>query len=241
MIRRPLLKRTLQSIAVAGLLSVQSNAMANLIQPGDSVEVTNRAGTAFTPSPVAGDHNGLYRKLRFRLDSEQDSEREFHVAAGLFALDYRLLDDEWNQFLSFCLEPDVYLMPFSNPYAVERLAGSGYNGAIAELWGRSYEKVVDDVSAAAFQVAIWDLSYDGDRSLNTGSFQLVSTGAVAQLAASWLNELDGTGPSASNLLVLGSNPQLRDRQDLITQSVPEPGALALLAFAGLALYRRRTV
>lgn len=56
----------------------------------------------------------------------------------MFVLDQRPTSGgPWDQFLSFCLEPNVYLTPFSNPYRVDTLAGAGYqqpNDPIDELW-----------------------------------------------------------------------------------------------------------
>ncbi len=229
-------KSFLQSVALGALLTTASMASAMPIAPGDIVEIGNANGNAFTPSPVLEDSNGLHRGVRFLLDGQTNKR----ASAGMFVLDYRFEGGDWNEFYSFCLQPDVFLMPFSNPYTVSDLPSSGYNTAISELWGRNRANVLDDISAAAFQVAIWELAYDGDRSLDTGSFQLVSRGAVRRLASNWLAELDGTGWMASNLRVLSNSPKGPDRQDLIT-AVPEPTSLALLlgCLGALSLRRRR--
>ena len=234
MLRSTLRKLTCNLFAGA-TLTLSASAFATPVMPGDQVEVANRAGNAFTPAPVAGDSNGLYRGVTFELDGA----RSVRAAAGMFVLDYRATDTGWHQFYTFCLEPDVYLTPFANPYTVRTLGGSGYNAAIGELWGRYRSRVTNDTNAAAFQVALWELAYDGDRSLTGGSFQLVRAHqAVRDTAASWLQSLDGTGPSGRNLRVFGSNPGLNDRQDLITE-VPEPGGLALAALSLLLLRRRK--
>ena len=228
-------KTIVAAIALSAATAIP--AAADLILPGDSAVVANRAGNAFTPSPINGDSNGLYSNLTFRLDDS----RNVRVSAGQFVLDYRKVgSQQWTEFYAFCLQPDVYLWPFSNPYSVDSLATSGYNSAIGELWGRHYSSVSSDLTAAAFQVAIWELAYDGDGSLDTGSFKVLNNLAVKSLASTWLASIDGTGAQASGLRVLGSNPNKRDRQDLITQ-VPEPGPLVLIALGLAAVGLRRAM
>jgi hypothetical protein len=223
-------------LALAGI----GQSMAVPLTVGTQVEVGDVAGNVFTPSPVMGDANGLYTGVTFLLDGW----RNVSASAGVFVLDQRPTSGgAWDQFLSFCLEPDVYLTPFSNPYEVNTLASAGYlqtNNPIGELWGRYRGDVTNDTRAAAFQVALWELAYGTtDRNLATGAFRLVndSHNMVYETAQGWLSSLDGTGPQASGLMVLVNNRQLADRQDLITQatSVPEPGTLALLALGPVGL------
>lgn len=237
--RKSFSKSLSKLVAVGALASFSTFAVASPVYPGDVVEIGNEAGSAFTPTPIAGDSNGLKRNVTFSLDGQADRR----VTAGMFVLDQRAHNQSgssWEQFYSFCLQPDVWLMPFSNPYTAYDSASSGYNTKLDELWGRNFASVASDVTAAAFQVAVWELAYDGDGSLSTGSFQLTSGGQVNQLASQWLSEIDGTGP-LGNITILRNNPNMADRQDLITASVPEPGsmALVLLGLGGLVARRRR--
>lgn len=232
---------TLAALATAAAMSTTHAA----IVVGSQYEVSNQNGNAFTPNI----DNGLYAGVSFTLDAGTAQQRSVSASAGMFSLDYRAYgtSDSWQNFLSFCLQPDVYLTPFMNPYTASSGSPAYDMARISELWGTYYSGIDTDTEAAAFQVALWELSYgDRDRNLSTGSFRLSNAGgAIGTMAQGWLNAIEANqGPSASGLVVLvdaGSSANGTNRQDLLTQNVPEPSTLALLGlglFAG-GLHRRR--
>lgn len=237
-----MIRKLLPVLAALSTVATMSTAQAGIVV-GAQYEVSDRNGNVFTPSA----DNGLYAAVGFTLNAGTAQQRGVSAYAGMFSLDYRAHGSSaaWQNFLSFCLQPDVYLTPFQNPYTARAPADAGYDLArISELWGTYYSGIDSDVKAAAFQVALWELSYgDRDRNLSTGSFRLNDAGsAIGTLAQGWLNAIEvNDGPSANNLVVLvdtrGTNGS--DRQDLLTQNVPEPSTLALLGVGLFAAGIRR--
>jgi hypothetical protein len=151
-------------------------------------------------------------------------------------------------FATFCIEIQQSLNPGSNyTFDVNTVAnaplpmnmplsapmGAVKAGKIAELYGRHFASLSTNDDYAAFQIAIWDIIYDGGDTVSTGIFRAINFGAALAQADAFIASIDGTGPMFAGLGALSSD----DFQDQIF--VPTPGSMALLGIGGLVAARRR--
>ncbi len=152
-------------------------------------------------------------------------------------------------FTAYCVDLDHYLQNFQdvtlestdylNPMSLVPAAGP----KAAWLYNTYAAAVSTALQAAALQLAIWEVLYDANLNLTSGTFKVTSANAsTISQANTYLSSLL-TNTSEATWFKATSHPNLQN-QDLIGPRVPEPSAFALLfgagAAAGLALRRRKT-
>lgn len=108
----------------------------------------------------------------------------------------------------------------------------------SRLWGGFVGSVSDVNTAAAFQIALWEITYDTDMSLAGPGLFFVGGGqfqaGITDVAQNWLNIVNSAAILPEPQLFLLVSP---NNQDIIT--TPTPGTMALLGLAGIAIGRRR--
>jgi len=124
---------------------------------------------------------------------------------------------------------------------------------LSAFWDLNHSNVVDNDTASAFQLGIWDIVYDNDKNLQTGAFKAASSTASI-IADTWLSNtalLDLSELIAQEkaipALTIYHNASLQDQigpgpeGDIITV-VPAPAAAGagLIAMVGLVGRRRRS-
>jgi len=171
------------------------------------------------------------------------------VDAGMFDLDATVVGGGYVNLLAFCLQPEARLETYDNPYTAHKL-GSAFGqerefaaSGIAKLWAEYRDDVVSGKTAAAFQLAVWELASDGATDLADGGFRVLdlTVGSAGAMAQEWLSSLANLTRTAGNLYVLKDDAADPDRQDLLIQT-PLPGTLGLvgLGLLGLGAIRRKT-
>ena len=148
-------------------------------------------------------------------------------------------------FTTFCI--DVYQnISFGSTYTdYSIVAGSSYafaNASAATDLGKLYSEghvLNSAVAEAAFQIAVWEITYETSGSYNLASGKAMFTGGSADtdgaltLAGTWLNSLAGT-TNRYTVGVLKSATQ-QDQVYATLTPVPEPSTYALLAGGLMAI------
>ncbi len=141
-------------------------------------------------------------------------------------------------FTTYCIEINQHIS-YGSTYDYETRAadlspipGSGMGAAradrLAEFFGRYYSpQFTTNNDAAAFQVAVWEITHDDGLNLTDGVFQIDDEGSLSLMTQSWLDSLDGTGPRLDLLAMTSSTAQ--DQLFVI----PNASTAALLFMGGV--------
>jgi hypothetical protein len=173
-----------------------------------------------------------------------DTPRNGNFSAGEFT-------GLWNgnSFSAMCVDVnhDLSFGTTYTNYTAMTPAAYGFTATQVGLFNRLYTDYyatshTNGVNAAAFQIAVWEITYDGNGALNHGAdtFTLGAGGnaTAKSTAASWLSTLTPLASSAWTFTVLDSQSvtggQSATQDLLVAIPVPEPETYALL-LAGLGL------
>jgi hypothetical protein len=159
-------------------------------------------------------------------------------------------------FNAFCIEPREFVsLGGTYVYTWDALENGATNiggmgvvkaDLLRELFGRYYTDFtvsLDPLHASALQIAIWEVVREDTGSLGvysgTTQYRDPQDQAALDLAQSYVQSLDGSGPRRNDLFALTSD----GFQDVVVQAdpVPEPvfSALVGVLLIGFALARRR--
>lgn len=169
------------------------------------------------------------------------------VNAGLFQFNVSNAQGDspisWSDTLqAFCIQTDTLLNQANTSYTLA--SASDYFGdpsrldRIGQLYTGFHDQVTDNITSAAFQLALWELINESEPGygLTDGDFTSSPFDGAAAQADTWLDSLAGivnqfdlyvlTSDASQDLLVFKPTPPVR---------VPEPATLALLALGLLAI------
>jgi hypothetical protein len=200
-------------------------------------------------SSVFGDATGANRWY-VGVSYTNGTEKRNNVAAGAFRLKGKDENGVVTNFMAFCLSPFEWLrLPLQ--YTIGTDLSATVVSRLSALANGAWDKIVDRHSAAAFQLAAWEIvSEKPENRLNItrGLFRVTSIGSASAggIAQSWLNSVQSnnfsTSPEQITILSADRTQDLLTR-DLPPAPVPLPGAvglmlMSLLALGGVARARR---
>lgn len=188
---------------------------------------------------LAADADGIFgadnwSKRRLGRVMEGGSIPSYNGRAGAFHF-----TDGASSFMAFCIQPGVWLdlsQSFStdtNPLSSTVMAN------VDKLFSAAYGQVSDAVSAAAFQVALWEVvgETSGSFDLNEGTHYLATGGEVTAMGNLFLGGMDDAETGGYRYTTYVNSGQ----NQISVSEVPLPASAWLLlgGLGGMAAYGRR--
>lgn len=159
-------------------------------------------------------------------------------------------DGGLGDFVAFCVDIFEPLQDNQAYDASGTIYGAPIVANIDKLFTSAYAQVTDAISAAAFQVSLWEIVYDTDKGLDLDSgdfFTALENGAeynvaVENQAELFLSGLATAGTGGYDLTFLAND----GAQDVVTGTpaiapvpIPAAGLMLLSGIGGFAVLRRR--
>lgn len=219
--------RVVAAAGIAASFGLTSAAHANTIKAAFTTSLGKSIGIE---SPV---NTGTVNTVKFAW-SRQDSP-----GPGVDAL----ID---MKFTTYCVDLAQYVSAGTNyTYNVVTPAAHGFTAnqdiLLSRLWGTKLGEVNTADESAAFQAAVWEIVYDTNLNVSTGTFKVTSTTTVRNIAQGYLDMVSSVNFSTDkplpSILVLESNT-VQDQITGIYTNVPAAGSGAL-ALAGIGLLGKR--
>jgi hypothetical protein len=114
---------------------------------------------------------------------------------------------------------------------------------IQKLFDNHYAGATDADTGGAFQLALWELTYDGagaSLDLTGGNFTASGSASSLTIAQNWLNGLDAAPTTNAYQIVGLYSADYQDQLTVAVTPVPAPAGVVLAAVAGgVMLLRRR--
>lgn len=200
-----------------------------------TVNVTKQGSNAFVD---AKGQNGWWQGVSYTLNGTARNG----VGAGMFRLKATDSKGKVQDFLAFCLEPLEWLT-LPKTHTVGSTLSASVLDRLGALMSNAFSKVTGSASAAAFQMAAWEIANESSSnlSLGKGAFKMTYANASTQsLAQGWLNNISSGAWTSTGKVTILSAP---GTQDLLTNIAPVPvpaaGILMIGGLAGLGALRGR--
>lgn len=186
----------------------------------------------------AGGRNVWYEAVSYRMAGQSRN-----AAAGVFRLKATPTGGGSAQtFLAFCLEPLEWLR-LPKTYTDGTPLSAFVVGRLGALVDNAMQLVRNAQTAAAFQLAAWEIANEGNGALNLTRGSFVVTNAnrkTLALSQGWLDQIAGNAWKPDTKVRILTAPGTQDLvTDLAPVPVPAAGILLMAGLAGLAGLRGR--